>query len=143
MTSLLGPPLASCMCTGSLLEVPAQPETLGQGWGAVRKQSRLRGDHVPGEPKALTWGTSPADVRSELKPQEGKGVGGRWGLRTMALGVGVGEEMGVVGGGLGVGSGEPHMQWKLLWVSGDRGDDCAHPHRLPTAHQLRLDSLHD
>ena len=61
----------------------------------------------------------------------------------MALGVGVGEEMGVVGGGLGVGPGEPHVQWKLLWVSGDRGDACAHPHGLPTARQLHPDSLHD
>jgi len=55
-------------------------------------------------------------VRSELKTQEGRGDGGRWGLGTTALGVGVGEEMGVVGGGLGVGPGEPHVQWKLLRV---------------------------
>ena len=55
---------------------PARDPEVGEAV-AVRKQGRLRGDHIPGEPKTLTWGTSPEDVRSELKPQEGRGVGGR------------------------------------------------------------------
>lgn len=52
VTSLLSPPLASGMCTGSLLEVPAQPETLGPGGsgqeaGSSQRGSRSRGAKDP------------------------------------------------------------------------------------------------